>query len=260
MNTQAAHLRLRCRSHVVIPARLGSTRLARKLLLQETGKTVLQHTYENASRAACPWGICVAADHEEIARTVRGFGGQVEMTDPAAASGTDRVAEVARRLHDVDIVVNVQGDEPEVCPDAIDLVIRLLEERPTAVMSTVAAPIREKHRLTDPSCVKVVFDNHGQALYFSRSQIPFVRNWDDSLLDADPPLFFQHMGLYAYRREFLLQLAEMPPSRLEQLESLEQLRVLKAGHKILVGVVNKPTIGIDTEDDYRAFVRKTVNC
>lgn len=249
-----------CRSQIIIPARLESTRLPRKLLLRETGKSVLQHTYEAARRAAKPRGVCVAADHDEIAEEVRRFGGQVIMTDPAAASGTDRIAEVARQMPDVEIVVNVQGDEPEIAGSAIDMAIRLLEDCPGAVMATLATPIRSREQLDEPSCVKVVFDDQRRALYFSRSPIPHARQWDDALLGDDPPHFHQHVGLYAYRREFLLRLAELPRSDLEKLENLEQLRVLSAGFTILVGIVDEPTIGIDTEKDYRAFVRRTLNC
>ena len=123
-------------------------------------------------------------------------------------------------------------------------------------MSTLATPIRCKRQLKDPSCVKVVFDSAGRALYFSRSTIPCPRHWDDGLLQSDPPTFYQHVGLYAYRREFLLKLAAMAPSPLEQIEKLEQFRVLEAGYSILVGVVNEPTFGIDTPEDYQAFVEK----
>jgi 3-deoxy-manno-octulosonate cytidylyltransferase (CMP-KDO synthetase) len=217
---------------------------------------VLQHTYEAASRARKPAGICVAADHEEIAAEVRSFGGQVYMTSPNCASGTDRLAEVAPRLPGVDILVNVQGDEPELSGDAIDHVIGLLECNPTASMATLATPIRDRERLADPSCVKVVLDSAGKALYFSRAPIPHAREWRDELLTEEPPRFHQHLGLYAYRREFLIALAQLPRSPLEQLENLEQLRALERGHTILVGVVDEPTIGIDTADDYHAFVRR----
>jgi 3-deoxy-manno-octulosonate cytidylyltransferase (CMP-KDO synthetase) len=248
-----------CRSYIVIPARLESTRLPRKLLLRETGKSLIQHTYEAASRATRPSGICVAADHEAIAEEVRRFGGHVEMTDPSAASGTDRVAEMACKL-DVEIVVNVQGDEPEISAAAIDCAIKVLEDQADSVMSTLATPIRSRAQLDDPSCVKVVFDDCQRALYFSRSPIPHARQWNDSLLTADPPCFFQHIGLYAYRREFLLKLAQMPRCQLEKIENLEQLRVLAAGYAIQVAVIDEPTIGIDTADDYRAFVNRTLNC
>jgi 3-deoxy-manno-octulosonate cytidylyltransferase (CMP-KDO synthetase) len=234
---------------------LASTRLPRKLLLCETGKPLLQHTYEAASRATRTRGICVAADHVEIAAAVRAFGGHVEMTDPNAASGTDRVAEVAQRL-DADVIVNVQGDEPEISAAAIDLAVQLLEEQPAAVMSTLATPIRRREQLLDPACVKVVFDASGRAIYFSRSPIPCAREWRDDLLLADPPHFYQHIGLYAYRREFLLKLATLPRCELERVENLEQLRVLHHGYSIMVGVIDEATIGIDTPTDYRAFVAR----
>jgi 3-deoxy-manno-octulosonate cytidylyltransferase (CMP-KDO synthetase) len=247
------------RSAIVIPARLASTRLPRKLLLRETGKSVLRHTYESASCAKKPSGICVAADCEEIAVEVRSFGGRVEMTSPDCPSGTDRVAAIARKLPEVDVLVNVQGDEPEISAAAIDLAVELLEKNPAAVMSTLATPIRTKEQLHDPSCVKVVFDQQQRAIYFSRAPIPFPRNWDDSLLTAQPPHFYQHIGLYAYRREFLLELASMPRAAIENIENLEQLRVLASGHTILVGVIDEPTIGIDTPEDYRAFVERHHN-
>jgi len=255
-------------SYIIIPARLASTRLPGKLLLQETGRTVLQHTFEAAQHAAKPAGICVATDSREIAEVVRAFGGQVCMTSPQCASGTDRVAEAAAAMSDVDIVVNVQADEPEIDAAAIDRVASLLEDNPTAVMSTVAAPIRSRRQLDDPACVKVVFDAQGRALYFSRAAVPHVRDSEGGLSDAEElqrglfesesPIFYQHIGLYAYRREFLLRLAQMPPSRLEQLERLEQLRVLEAGQTILVGTVDEATCGIDTTADYRAFVEKVI--
>lgn len=245
-----------CTSYVVIPARLASTRLPRKLLLRETGKPLIQHTYEAARRAQRPAGLCVATDHEEILQAVQAFGGRAEMTDPAAASGTDRVAEVARKLEGVEIIVNVQGDEPEIAGESIDLAVRLLEQNPEAVMSTLATPIRSRRQLEDRACVKVVFDAHGRAMYFSRSPIPCAREWSDTLLDAEPGHFYQHVGMYAYRRDFLLKLAQIPPTELERVEKLEQLRVLYAGYSILVGVIQENTFGIDTPEDYRAFVEK----
>jgi 3-deoxy-manno-octulosonate cytidylyltransferase (CMP-KDO synthetase) len=230
--------------------------LPRKLLLAETGQPLIWHTYEAARRARKPRGICVATDSEEIAAAVRRFGGQAAMTSPDCASGADRVAEIARTLHEGEIVVNVQGDEPELSGDAIDLVIELLEKNSDVAMSTLATPIRTRAKLDDRACVKVVMDDAGRALYFSRAPIPCVRDWTDDVLTAQPANFYQHIGLYAYRREFLLQLATMPRSPLEKLENLEQLRVLQAGHRIAVGVVDEPSIGIDTPEDYRAFVQR----
>lgn len=246
------------KSIIIIPARLASTRLPRKLLLRETGKSLIQHTYEAARRARRPAGVCVAADHEEILAEVRSFGGAGYSTSPGCPSGTDRVAEVARRLDDVDIVVNVQGDEPELAGESIDAAIRLLEENPDVPMSTLATPIRSREQLLDPACVKVVFNAAGRAMYFSRSPIPHAREWRDELLAAEPPLFHQHIGLYAYRREFLLSLARTRPAALEQVEKLEQLRVLDAGHPIAVAVVPHAALGIDTPHDYEAFVRRVL--
>jgi 3-deoxy-manno-octulosonate cytidylyltransferase (CMP-KDO synthetase) len=243
-------------SQIVIPARLASTRLPRKLLLAETGKPLIQHTYEAAQRARLPQTVCVATDHADILAAVQAFGGQAEMTSPECASGTDRVAEVARRRPEVDVFVNVQGDEPEIAGASIDLAVQLLEQNPQAVMSTLATPIRSRRQFEDRACVKVVFDAAGRALYFSRSPIPCARDWDERLLEAEPPHFFQHVGLYAYRRDFLLRLAEIPQAPLEKLERLEQLRVLHAGFSILVGVIRENTFGIDTPEDYAAFVAK----
>ncbi len=244
------------RSFIVIPARLASTRLPRKLLLNETGKTLIEHTYRAAAQAKRPAGVCVAADHQEIADAVRAFGGEVVMTSPACASGTDRVAEVARQLTNVDILVNVQGDEPELSGNAIDRVVDLLAANDDLAMATLATPIRTSTQLADPSCVKVVFDSRGLALYFSRSAVPHAREWRDELLSAEPASFYQHIGLYAYRREFLLKLARLPRTPLEKIENLEQLRVLENGYLIAIGLIDEPTMGIDTPEDYRAFVER----
>jgi 3-deoxy-manno-octulosonate cytidylyltransferase (CMP-KDO synthetase) len=248
---------------IVIPARLVSTRLPRKLLLRETGKSVLQHTYEAALQAKLPSDVIIAADHEDIVAEARSFGARVVMTSPDCASGSDRVAEVARSMPEIGIFVNVQGDEPELDGATIDRAASLLVEHAELEMATLATPIRSKEKLHDPACVKVVFDssgfrNGGRALYFSRSPIPHARTWDDGLLTAEPACFHQHIGLYAYRRDFLLQLASLPRTPLEKLENLEQLRVLENGFSIGVGLVDEPTIGIDTPDDYRAFVERMV--
>jgi 3-deoxy-manno-octulosonate cytidylyltransferase (CMP-KDO synthetase) len=244
------------RSYVVIPARYGSTRLPRKMLLRETGKTLLQHTYEAARAAKKPAGVLVATDHGEIAAEVERFRGEFVMTSPDCASGTDRVAEVARRLPGAEIFVNVQGDEPEMKPENIDLVIELLEQNPEVGLATLATPLVSAEQLSNAACVKVVFDDQGRALYFSRSPIPFVREPHESRAFNDPRLFYQHLGIYAYRRETLRQIVALPPSSLEQAEKLEQLRMLQSGGTILVGVVDQASSGIDTPADYAAFVAR----
>ncbi|HBE72484.1 MAG TPA: 3-deoxy-manno-octulosonate cytidylyltransferase [Planctomycetaceae bacterium] len=241
---------------VVIPARLASTRLPEKLLLKETGKSVLQHTYEAACGATTPAGIVIAVDHPRLLQNAHSFGADAVMTNPDLPSGTDRVAAVAKEMEDVDIFVNVQGDEPEIEPSLIDQVARLLIENPNADITTMCAPIREREKLEDPACVKVVFGNDGRAMYFSRCPIPHARSWSDDLLQAGSPVFFQHIGLYAYRRRFLMRLDQLPHCPLESVEKLEQLRFLSAGTSILVGQTDSTVKGIDTSDDYRKFVHR----
>jgi 3-deoxy-manno-octulosonate cytidylyltransferase (CMP-KDO synthetase) len=254
----------RPQSVVVIPARFASTRLPRKMLLCETGKPLVQHTYEAASRATRPARVVIATDHAEIAREVERFGGHVVMTSPECQSGTDRVAEVARQLPHASILVNVQGDEPEISATAIDRLFEMMEANPTAGMATLCTPIRTLEQLANSACVKVVFSAAGRALYFSRSPIPFVRD-DQPLSDTaacglatfnTPPTFFQHLGLYAYRRDALLNFASLPPSSLEECEKLEQLRLLQAGGEILIDVIQHAATGIDTPADYAAFVAR----
>ena len=238
---------------IVIPARLASTRLPEKLLLRETGMTLLEHTYRACQKASIPTGITVAVDDRSLFDEVERFGGRAQMTDIHAQCGTDRVAEVARSRSDVDLFINVQGDEPEIAGASIDAVMQLLLSDSNAQVATLATPIRNRRDLEDPSCVKVVRALDGSALYFSRSVIPHPRTWDDSLLTIEPALFLQHVGIYAYRRDFLLTLDQISASQLEHTEKLEQLRFLQAGNRIAVGVVSHSSRGIDTRDDYERF-------
>jgi 3-deoxy-manno-octulosonate cytidylyltransferase (CMP-KDO synthetase) len=237
---------------VVIPARYASTRLPGKPLLRQTGKYLVQHVYERACQVRKGGQVIVATDDPRIVAAVHSFGGQVVLTRRDHASGTDRVAEVAQNL-DADIIINLQGDEPLVDPAALDRLAELLQRNPDRDMATLAVPITSAEQWHNPNCVKVVRDAAGRALYFSRSPIPFVRNGRPSF-QADPNLFLQHLGLYAYRRRFLLQLASLPPEPLERLEQLEQLRVLSMGHRIQVGLVREVAIGVDTYEDYLRFV------
>jgi len=239
----------------LIPARLRSTRLPRKLLLCETGKPLIQHTWEAALSAECLDEVIIAADDEEIAAAVRSFGGRCELTGDHP-SGTDRIAEVVSRVcPDVDIVVNIQGDEPEIEAGQFAQLVDALKQS-DAEMSTLATPIRRITERDDPSCVKVVCGQDGRALYFSRATIPFTRDIDpDDLLETDSP-WKLHLGLYAYRTEFLLRLTQLPPSPLEKLEKLEQLRALEAGARIQLAIVEHRSVGIDTLEDYAAFVAR----
>ena len=265
---------------IVIPARLASTRLPRKLLLKTTGKSVLQHTYERASLSKLADRVVVACDHPDIEAEVKQFGGEVLMTRVDHVCGTDRVAEAAANF-DANLIVNVQGDEPEIEPAAIDLLIELLQNNENVPVATLATPIRSREDLDNPACVKVVFDADGRALYFSRSPIPHPRNWDPGLMDGSSPLlveadrggessreagqgltaaFWQHIGLYGYRRDFLMDISSIPTASVERIESLEQLRFLHAGHTMLVGKVEHSAAGIDTPEDYAAFVSRQKAC
>ena len=247
---------MKLNSLIVIPARRHSTRLPEKMLLSETGKPLIQHTVEAASTNTKTESIIVATDDSELLSVVQGFGGTAEMTSVDHSSGSDRVAEVASRHESFDIVVNLQGDEPDIPGQAIDLAISILEDNPTAMVATLATPIRDRAVLDDHACVKVVLANDGRAMYFSRSPIPFPRKWDDGLLQEQPANFLQHVGIYAYRREFLMKFSELPACNSERLESLEQLRVLSAGYPVFVGQIDSPIFGIDTPEDYKEFVRK----
>ncbi|MFM7056161.1 MAG: 3-deoxy-manno-octulosonate cytidylyltransferase [Planctomycetota bacterium] len=244
----------------IIPARLQSTRLPRKLLLSATGKPLLQYAWETACRCPEFHDVVIATDSQEIADVVFSFGGRAELTG-AHNSGTDRIAEIARRcFHDADAIVNLQGDEPELDPAIVTQLVKTLRE-PGCQMATVAAPMRSAEQVRDPNCVKVVLDSAGRALYFSRSPIPFsrdvpVEHFFTGNSGGSTPPWLLHIGLYAYRRDFLLQLTSLPPAPLEQLEKLEQLRALHAGAAIGVTLVQHSAAGIDTPHDYAAFVTR----
>jgi 3-deoxy-manno-octulosonate cytidylyltransferase (CMP-KDO synthetase) len=236
----------------VIPARFSSSRLPGKPLLSETGRPLIQHVVEAAGRSRRLDRVIVATDDARILDAVQRFGGEAVLTRSDHPSGTDRVAEVASWLPDCRIVVNLQGDEPEIEPEALDRVVELLDADPSAPMATICTPIRDRQTYLDPACVKVVRSSTGRALYFSRRPIPCHRDGE-----PDPevsPLGFLHLGVYAYRRDFLLRLAQLPPSPLELSERLEQLRVLELGEPIAVDVVPAAPAGIDTPEDYRSFL------
>jgi 3-deoxy-manno-octulosonate cytidylyltransferase (CMP-KDO synthetase) len=238
---------------IVIPARYASSRLPGKPLLRDTGMYLIQHVYERAVESKCAGDVIVATDDERIFDAVRGFGGRAVMTRADHQSGTDRIAEVAAHL-ECDAVVNLQGDEPQIDPAALDLVAKLLGADTECDMATLAVPIADRDTYLSPNVVKVVCDDLGRALYFSRSPIPAVRDGEPDF-SARPARFLQHLGVYAYRRQFLLKIAATPPHQLEQSEKLEQLRVLGTGGMIRVGLVTHSHRGIDTPDDYAEFVR-----
>lgn len=241
---------------VIIPARYASTRLPAKMVHPEiktvTGKYLIEHVYQNISGAKRIKRVIVATDSRLIYDMVKNFGGEVEMTSEQHRSGTERIAEVAGRIS-ADIVVNVQGDEPEMNSYMVDQVVDTLVEDNSATMATLANKITDAAELTNPNVVKVVIDNMGYALYFSRSQIPFVRDIKNPVSETGIN-FFRHLGIYAYRRDFLLKYSLLPASYLENAEKLEQLRALSNGYKIKVAVTNYTSRGIDTREDLMAFL------
>jgi len=237
---------------VVIPSRFASTRLPGKPLLNQTGKYLVQHVFERASKSKRAGTIIIATDDIQIERACRSFGALVQMTSADHPSGTDRVAEVASRTPG-DLFLNLQGDEPLVNPDSIDLLFDMLIENPDVSMATLATPIVSLEEYRSPSVVKVVRDDHQRAMYFSRSPIPDVRDSEPHFA-KNQNLFLRHLGLYCYRRDFLLSLGKLPVHPLEKLEKLEQLRVIGAGFPLLVGITHDPGVGVDTSEDYDAFV------
>ena len=228
----------------VIPARFRSTRFEGKALALLDGRPVLQHVYEGACNSARLSDVVVATDDERIVRAVEGFGGKAVMTSRDHGSGTDRVAEVAQHS-DAGIIVNIQGDEPFISGEAIDQAVEPFLAQPDLEMTTLMRPIVEQEALRDPNVVKVVTGREGYALYFSRSPIPYPRHQGTGQA-------YEHIGLYAYRRDFLLLFASLAPTELERTEALEQLRALENGHRILVIETSHHVgLSIDTPEDLR---------
>jgi len=237
-------------AHVVavIPARYASQRLPAKPLVDLLGKPMIQRVYEQVKLATLPGQIIVATDDERIADVVRKFGGDVVMTSPDIKSGSDRVAAVAHEVPG-DIYVNVQGDEPLIAPEMIDQAIHVVLDDPTAEVGTLVRKIESLEELRNPGVVKVVFGSDRSALYFSRSEIPFVRDAHDKTQWLSQSTFYKHIGIYVFRRAFLMKYTEMPESNLERSEKLEQLRILENGHRIKVGITHHDSVPIDTRDD-----------
>lgn len=234
----------------IIPARYASSRLPGKPLLAATGKTLIQHTVEAAMASARLDDVVVATDDETIRSAVEAFGGKAVMTRSDHRCGTDRIAEAAGRLHLAtdDIVVNLQGDEPEIPPACIDALVDLLTGG-EAPMATLATPL-DASQADNPNRVKVVLAADGAAMYFSRSRIPCDRDGGGNVQ------YLLHLGVYAYRVGFLRQFSAMSPTPCEGWEKLEQLRALEHGYRIAVAVVDYDGAGIDTPEDYAAFVKR----
>ncbi len=237
----------------VIPARLASTRFPNKVLANKTGRPMLQHVWEAARRATLVHQVVIATDDERVASAVRSFGGTPIMTRVDHLNGTSRLGETATTLalHPRAIIINVQGDEPELEPALIDALVQTMRST-TAPVATLASPFQPGEDPTNLNIVKVVLRRDGTALYFSRSLIPHPRDPTNSNIAA--PL--KHVGMYAYRREFLDLYSTLAPTPLENTEMLEQLRILEHGHTIAVAVRNASTSGIDTPEQYEAFVHR----
>ena len=225
----------------LIPARYAATRLPGKVLADIAGKPMLQHVYERTRQAKTVGRVLVATDDPRIRETVESFGGEALMTSPHHLSGTDRLAEAAQNL-ECEVVVNVQGDEPMIEPEVIDTAVQPLLDDPALRMSTLKVEITDEQDIYDPNIVKVVTDRDGFALYFSRHPLPFPRN-------PAHGHWYQHIGLYVYRRDFLLEYSRWEPTPLQLTEQLEQLKVLERGYRIKVLPTSHPTVGVDTPED-----------
>ncbi|MFH1791401.1 MAG: 3-deoxy-manno-octulosonate cytidylyltransferase [Candidatus Omnitrophota bacterium] len=247
----------------VIPARWASSRFEGKILAEVAGKPIIQHVWENAKKAKLLDDLIIATDNEKVVKAVEKFRAKVVYTSPKQPSGTDRIAEVVNPM-DVKTIVNIQGDEPMVRGIMIDNLITALESHKDAEMATVVRKITDKHDVMNPNVVKVVLDRKGYALYFSRSPIPYVRedgaqasmfnpmNWfadTGGIADKLHLGFYKHIGLYAYTKDFLFTYTNLPFSKLEQAEKLEQLRALEHGFRIITVETDMDTIGVDTPED-----------
>ena len=244
--------KVRVKVLICIPARYGSTRMPAKVLAKDTGKFLIQHTYERACLAKLPGKVIIAADDKRIVEAAQSFGADCILTSPDHKSGTDRIAEAVTDM-DCDIVVNLQADEPEIDPEDIDYLAELLIANPDYPMATLAASFQNTEQISDPNIVKVVTDCNNRAIYFSRSVIPHDReNGGVGKIDH----YLWHLGIYAYRRDFLLKITELAQTSLEKIEKLEQLRVIENGFSILVGKVEHTCEGIDTPQEYADFVTR----
>jgi 3-deoxy-manno-octulosonate cytidylyltransferase (CMP-KDO synthetase) len=236
----------------VIPARLCSTRFADKVLAKDTGKFLIQHTYERACLAKLPEKVIIAADDEKVVAAAKTFGAECVLTSPDHQSGTDRIAEAVADM-DVEIIVNLQGDEPEIDPGNIDYLAKMLMDNPDCPMATLAAEFQNAGQVSDPNIVKVIISRSNKAIYFSRSPIPYDREKSGV---GDVQQYLRHIGIYAYRKKFLLELTTLPQTPLEKIEKLEQLRAIENGYSILVGKVKHTCDGIDTPEQYAEFVKR----
>jgi 3-deoxy-manno-octulosonate cytidylyltransferase (CMP-KDO synthetase) len=236
----------------VIPARYSSTRFPGKVLAKDTGKFLIQHTYERACMAKLPEKVIIAADDKKVVAAAKTFGAECVLTSPDHQSGTDRIAEAVTDM-DVEIIVNLQGDEPEIDPGNIDYLAKMLMDNPDYPMVTLAAEFQTAKQISDPNIVKVIIGRNNNAIYFSRWPIPYDREKSGV---GDVGQYLRHIGIYAYRKKFLLEITALPQTPLEKIEKLEQLRAIENGYGILVGKVKHTCDGIDTPEQYAEFVKR----
>ncbi len=236
----------------VIPARYDSTRFVGKVLAKDTGKFLVQHTYERVCAAKLCEKVIIATDSEKVRAACGQFGAECVMTSAEHKSGTDRIAEAVADI-DVDVVVNVQADEPEISPGDVDRVARLLLDNPEAVMATLVTEFDSAEQVADANIVKVVLDACGRAIYFSRSVIPYDREVGGVGAVGN---YLRHLGIYAYRKDFLLKITKLPQTKLEKSEKLEQLRAIENGYTILAEKVEYGFSGVDTAEQYAEFVKR----
>ena len=228
----------------VIPARLDSTRFPAKVLADLWGKPIIQHVYERARKAKRLDEVLIATDDEKIFDTAKKFGAEVVITSKKHLTGTDRVSEAVKKIN-AEIVINIQADVPLISPLIIDRVVKVLSDNSTLVMATLMKKIEKKEEFYNPNVVKVVIDKQGFALYFSRSPIPYLK---------DNFVSYKHIGVYGYRKDFLLTFVQLPRSPLEKIENLEQLRVLENGYKIKMIETDYELIEVDTKEDLRNII------
>lgn len=233
----------------IIPARYASTRLPAKPLVRICGKPMIQHVYERTKEATLLNRVIVATDHEKIADAVKQCNGEVMLTPVSLRSGTDRIAYAAKNLPETDIIVNIQGDEPLIAPHMIDEAVQLLLQDESVLVGTLVKEIRSADELNNPNIVKVVRDADGNGIYFSRSPIPYLRDGVNIDQWHTHHLYYKHIGLYVFRREFLLKFASWQESTLERIEQLEQLRIIEHGYKIRTAVTIYDSIPVDVQED-----------
>lgn len=231
----------------IVPARYASTRFPGKPLVDIAGKTMIQRVYEQALKAKSLSKVVIATDDERIADEVKKFGGEFVFTSTHHQSGTDRCAEVIEQYPDFDIVINIQGDEPFIEPEQIELLASCFHEEKVQ-LATLIKPIQSQESIYNPNSPKVVIDVNGRAMYFSRSPIPFIRNGEPGVW-AEKHQFYKHVGIYGYRKASLLAITKLPPSSLETAESLEQLRWIENGFYIQTKITDFETVAIDTPAD-----------